>query len=695
MDYNQKHDLPEGFYTANNLTDLLDEHFVTNLGTEVKAQIQEDIDSRSQWLESNDQWMKLVTQVVETKTYPWPDASNIKFPLISTAAVQFHARSFPTLLGGNKPVKCRVIGSDKGNLKAERAQRLSTFLSFQITEGMSDWVGDMDRLLFILPIIGSLYKKTYYNEAKRDIVSELIHPRDLIINYDALEINTARKTHRQWKLPNTIVEYQNRGLYRKLEREEDGPIVDAPKQRSEAGDMAQGKNNPGTPNDFALQELYECNYLLDLDNDGYKEPYIITLRADTGEIYRIVANYGDKQIERGTDDSIVAIKAKNFYTHYFFLPDPESKTHGLGFGTMIGPINEAVNTLINILTDSGHMHSLGGGFLSRGVRLKGGAVKFRPNEWKTVNTTGDDLRKGIMPLPTKEPSMVLFQLLGMLIDSGKDLASVQDQMVGKSPGQNTPFSTTQSVLEQGMKVFNGIYKRVYRSMTKEFKKIYSLNKEFPDIVRYMTVLDMDGQDVKEAMAAKSPVTGKQQGLQGVMEFLANDFKAIDMDVIPTAEPDMVAQMEKIQNANSLLQKTAQGIPLNMIEVTRRILEAEGHENIDELMKSPPPQTPPDVQLEREKFEHQKQMDALKARSTQLLDMAKVIDLEMKAKLSAAQADQAKVAGLHAQFIEEQKEVRDEFDSVTKRLKVLIDGSNKQAAKPSAGDTGGNNTGGPQ
>lgn len=690
----KKHDLPEGFYTANNLTDLLDDNFVSELGSEVKAQVQEDINSRKEWLQANDKHMELVTQVIKEKTYPWPNASNIKFPLISTAAVQFHARSFPTLMSGNSPVKCRVIGSDKGNLKAERAQRLSTFLSFQVTEGMNDWVGDMDRLLFILPIIGSLYKKTYFNEAKKDIVSELIHPRDLIINYDAIDVTDARKTHRQWKLPNKIVEMQNRGLYRKLEREEDGPIIDAPKQKSAPHDAAQGLQNPGTPNDATLQELYEVSYLLDLDDDGYKEPYIITMRADTGEIYRIVANYGEKEIERGIDDKILAIKAKDFYTHYFFLPDPESKTHGMGFGTMIGPINEAVNTLINILTDSGHMHSLGGGFLSRGVRLKGGAVKFRPNEWKTVNTTGDDLRKGIMPLPTKEPSAVLFQLLGLLIDSGKGLASVQDQMVGKSPGQNTPFSTTQSVLEQGMKVFNGIYKRVYRSMTKEFKKIYALNKEFPDVIRYMTVLDMDGQDVVEAMKAKSPVTGKQQGLQGVLEFLAKDFDAIDMDVIPTAEPDMVAEMEKIQKANSLLQKMGQGIPLNVMEVTKRVLEAEGHENIAELMKSPPPQIPPDVQLEQAKFEHQKQMDALKARSTQLLDMARVTELEQKAKLAAAQADEAKVAGLHSQFIEEQKQIREEFNSVTKRLKVLIDGSNGATAKQSAGDTGGDNTGGP-
>ena len=689
----KEYNLPEMFYLANNICDVLDDEDLDALGINLREQVNTDINSRSDWLQRNDEWMKLVAQVVEEKTYPWPKASNIKFPLISTAAIQFHARAFPSLLGTNRPIRCRVIGRDKRNLKAERAERLSTFLSFQLIEGMEDWVGDMDRLLFILPIIGSIYKKTYYSEQKRSIVSELIMPRDLIINYDATDIKDARKTHRLWKLPNTITEMQNRGLYRKLAEDGEVEPIDTSKVANEVRDKIHGLANSAKADDYSLQELYEIHCLLDLDDDGYKEPYVVTLRESDGKIYRVVANYSDAEMEKNGDD-IVAIEPKDYFTHYFFLPDPESKTHGIGFGTMIGPINNAVNTLINILTDAGHMHSLGGGFMSRGVRLKGGAVKFRPGEYKQVNTTGDDLRKGILPLPTKEPSTVLFQLLGLLIDSGKDLSSVQDQMVGKSPGQNTPFSTTQAVMEQGLKVFNGIYKRIYRSMTSEFKKIYKLNKEFPDVNMYMNVLDMNGMDVDEAVKGMTP-EGKPRGMEGVLQNLGEDFNTEDMDCIPTAEPDMIAEMQKIQKAMSLTQKMAQGIPLNVQEVTRRTLEAEGHEDIDILMDIPTPQMPPEVILEQEKFKWLKEKETLELRSKQLLDMAKVAQLKATSELAYAQAQNEDVKGLHAQFMAEQKSIQDEYSNVTQRLKVLIDGQTRSAAKQDTGATGGDNTGGSQ
>ena len=677
-----EYDLPESFHLANNIADLLDDTVLDNMGVMLKQQVEEDIESRSEWLEKNDKWMELVTQVIEEKTYPWANASNIKFPLIATAAVQFHARAFPALLGNNKPVKCKVIGRDKGNLKAERASRVSTYLSYQVTDGMGNWMDDMDRLLFLVPIIGSIYKKTYYSEQKQSNVSELIHPRDLIINYDATNIGEARKTHRIWKLPNSIKEMQLRGLYREIPDEDEVPISPS-KTHSEVRDRTQGLHNPGTADDYSLQELYEVHCLLDLDEDGYKEPYVATIREEDGKILRLVANHTDETMEY-IADKLVAIHAKEYFTHYYFLPDPESKTHGIGFGTMIGPINEAVNTIINQLTDAGHMHTLGGGFLSRGVRIKGGDVKFKPNEWKTVNSSGDDLRKGIVPLPTKEPSMVLFQMLGLLIDSGKDLSSVQDLMVGRNPGQNQPYSTTQAVMQQGMKVFNGIYKRLYRSMTSEFKKLYHLNREFPDVATYMNVLDADGMDVEEAKNSrrlqKQPngqvaPTGPKTGIEGVMEFLAKDFKASDIDIIPTAEPDMVAEMEKMMKANSLLEKMSMGIPLNPEEVTRRVLEAEGHENLGELMKAPPAQIPPEVKLDNAKFEHQKQMDGLKARMEQLKTESEVALNHMNAQLALAKARKESTDGLHAQFIEQQKLNKEEFEAVTKRLKVLIDGTN--------------------
>ena len=157
-----KYSLPDQFPQANNISDLVSDEQLDAIGANTLQQVKDDIESRSEWLERNDKWMELVTQVIDEKTYPWKGASNIKFPLISTAAVQFHARAFPALMGGNRPVKYRVIGKDPNNVKAQQAERLGAYTSYQLMESMDDWVGDMDRLLFILPIIGSLYKKTTF-----------------------------------------------------------------------------------------------------------------------------------------------------------------------------------------------------------------------------------------------------------------------------------------------------------------------------------------------------------------------------------------------------------------------------------------------------------------------------------------------------------------------------------------------------
>lgn len=674
MPYEEDYKLKVGFQSMRNIAEAMTEENLTELGAAIKKQVLTDIASRSEWLTKNDTWMKLVTQVLEEKSYPWPNASNIKFPLISTAAVQFHARAFPALLGNNKPVKARIIGRDPESLKAERANRVSTFMSYQVLEDMDGWMDDMDRLLFIVPIIGSLYKKTYYSEVTNKAVSELIHPKDLIINYDAIEIKDARKSHRLWKTPNQIISMQRRGLYLDVEAN-----TQLPKMASAVKDKRQGLTNPGMTDDYALQELFEVHILLDLDDDGYKEPYICTIREVDGQILRLKANYSEEDMEKGAG-GIVEIHPKDYFTHYFFLPDPESKTHGIGFGTMIGPINEAVNTIINQLTDAGHMSTLGGGFLSRGLRIKGGALRFKPNEWKTINATGDDLRKSIFPMPTKEPSATLFQLLGLLIDSGKDLSSVQDQMVGRSPGQNQPHATTEAVMEQGMKVFNGIYKRLYRSMTSEFKKIYRINRENPDPVKYLAILDFDGQEGGEAIQKLGP--------EAVLTFLAKDFGENDIDIIPTAEPDMMQEGMKIQRAAALMEKLAAGVPLNRKEVTLRVLEAEGHEDVGALMDVPEPGPPPEFQLEVEKFEHQKQIDGIEQKLKAIKTQAEVLALNMDAELKMAQAKNESIEGLHAQFMEQKRIVQEEYDLVTKRLKVLIDGKKNDMADKQTSRTKG-------
>ena len=615
-------------YTSlDNIAAELDEDQLNKIASKLIDQIEKDDQSRSKWLEDNDKWLELAQQVTEPKSYPWPNAANVKFPLLSTASIQFHARAYPALLGSRDIAKCRIIGKTDDKRRA-RADRVGRFISTQVIDLMDGWSEEMDRLLFILPIVGLAYKKTYYSGLRETIKSELVSARDVIINYHANDYSRARITHRIWQDQNEILEYINSDLYLDVD-------LNPPEDSMVPGtrDIAQGFT-PIADDELSPFEIYESHCWLDLDEDGYKEPYIVTIVKNLSKVVRIVARWEDWGIKtRG--NKITRIEPIEYFTAYRFLPDPDSKVYALGFGKLLGPTNEAVNSLINLLIDSGHLATLQGGFLSRGVRVKGGSVRFKPGEWLQVQSTGDDLRNGIFPLPVKEPSSTLFQLLGLLINSGKDLSTVQDINVGRNPGQNQPFATTQEVIQQGEKVFNGIYKRVYSALSNELQKIYLLNRTHLRDIDYINILDIDLQNPAEAEAS-----------------VQNDFELESMDMVPSAEPDLIMETQKIQRANALAAKAAQGLPVNVQVVTRRLLEAEGHENIEELMTMPPPQPSleeQELQLEREKFEHQK-----------MVDQANIQILAHKTENQALRDKLAAIAGIKKVEIEE-KRVEAEID----------------------------------
>jgi chaperonin GroES len=238
----------------------------------------------------------------------------------------------------------------------------------------------------------------------------------------------------------------------------------------------------------------------------------------------------------------------------------------MGFGSLLGPLNEATNTIINQLLDSGTINNLQAGFLSKGIKMTNGNTPLKPGEWRYVNTIGDDLRKGIVPIPSKEPSNVLFSLLSMMIQSGQQLSSVTDIMTGSSPGQNQPWSTTSEVLRQGLQVFSSIYKRIHRSMKREFKKIARLNSLYMEEKKYFAVLD--------------PTDTSEVGMIG-----KSDFEDGDMDVVPNSDPTNISNAEKLAKAESLMQLLQLGA-INPQVATKRILEASDQEGIDELMQLP-------------------------------------------------------------------------------------------------------------
>lgn len=570
------------FLESKNIAEKLDKETLEEISNQVSEGFEYDLRSRVEWEKNLEDWTKLALQVKEEKTWPWVGASNVKYPLLSTASMQFNARAYPSLVPATGTiVKCEVIGKDPQDLKLNKANRVAKYLSYQLLNEMEGWEEDMDKLLIMLPIVGTLFKKTYYNPITKTNVSELILPKDIVVNYWAKNLESAERVSQIILLnKRQLKERVMGGLY--LDEELGEPVM----YTTETPAKSVVKQDETMPYQIIEQHTY-----FDMDKDGYAEPYVITFERTSKKVLRVVPRFDDESIYVNDDGDLQKIEAIQYYTKFSFIPNPDGGFYDIGFGLLLSPINESVNTLINQLIDAGTLSNLQGGFLGKGLKLKMGESRWNPGEWKTVQTTADDLRKQIVPLPAKEPSQVLFELMGTLVTSGKELASVAEIFVGKMPGQNTPATTTMATIEQGMKVFTAVYKRIYRSLKSEYKKLFKLNSLYLDPEKYANVLD-------------EPVD-------------RTDFDLKNYDVCPNADPSTPTQTEKLMKAQALLELLPIGL-LDPVEVIKRVLEAQEQPNAERLFNQQIQQTgqfqpPPDPKTQelQMKAEAEKEKSALK------------------------------------------------------------------------------------
>lgn len=595
----------EKILETTNVAELLNEEDLKIISSKVREGYDRDLDSRKPWEEDLTKWSKLAMQISEERTYPWPNAANIKYPLLSTAAMQFAARAYPTLVPSDgKVVKCQVIGKDPTGEKTNRAERVSTHMSYQVMHQMCGWEEDMDKLLLALPIAGTAFKKTYWDAGKQQNVSKLIFPKLLVVNYYAKSLEDAeRLTEIVYLSKRQVKERQNKKIYLDVE---------LPDPSSKIDEDETHQRYSSVDDDTAPYTILEQHTYLDLDNDGYAEPYIVTMDYDSETILRVVPRYNADMVMVDEKNKVISIVSKHYYTKYSFIPNPDGGFYDIGFGRLLGPLNEAANTLINQLTDAGSLSNLQSGFIGKGLRIRMGETRFSPGEWKSVNAVGDDLKKQIFPMPVREPSEVLFKLLDLLLKSGKELASVAEIFVGKMPGQNTPATTTMATIEQGMKVFTAVYKRVYRSLTSEFKKIYLLNREYMNPEEYISILDDNAQQ--------------------------QDYEASEDDIIPGADPTAVSTQEKQAKVKSLLELLQLGT-IDPMAVTKMYLEAHDIPNPEQMMKQPSP-PPPDPKMEA--MQAKAQLDQQKAQTdmaiaqqkAQMEGKSKEQEMAMKQQLAA-------------------------------------------------------------
>lgn len=564
---------------APNLVPLLDQHDVGRIGTEAVQEYQIDLESCHDYHERYDQAMSWAMQESKPKTFPWPNASNVIYPLLTEAAVQFQARAYPAIIDGTNVVKARVMGADPEGQKRDRADRVAAFMNWQFLYDIPGWEEDTDRLLLQLPIVGCVFRKTWLDPLRNQVNSETIQAKDFIVHYNTVSLEKApRYTHRLRYYPHEIEAFIRSGIWANITYE---------------GDDGSDPHS--------LVEVYEQCRLIDMDDDGLPEPYVVTCTTD-GHVARIVACYDADGIfvfappmtqpmalaevmQAGQQGAqldwqglkVVRIERKDYFTKYGFIPNPDGSFYDMGFGTLTGNLGKAVNTIINQLIDAGTLSNMQGGFLGAGTKIKSGNMRFTPGEWKRVEgITSGPLRENILPLQLPGPSPVLFQLLGMLIDAVKAITSVSDILSGNQDTQTAP-TTALALIEQGQKVFTAIYQRIHRALKWEASVVFRLNRDYLDEEKYFA-LDDNPQVVGRA-----------------------DFEGRDLDIVPVSDPRAINDRVKMAKAQILAQHN--GDPLvNQIEIRKREFEAAGIDNIPALMEVPQPPPDPKMMAEAMKAE---------------------------------------------------------------------------------------------
>lgn len=529
---------------------LLDDQKLAEISTKCLEAYRRDIEERKDWEEAFDKIMTLVRGERKAKSFPWPGAANVKYPLIMTAALQFGARAYPAIVNGTDVVKAASVGVDPNGAKRKRGDRVSTHMNYQLLHDMPEWDSDTDRLCHSIPIQGCMFRQAIWDSEYIRPLTTLVSGKDLVVTQNAKDLDTVPHFAKQFPLfQHQLVEKMKLKQYRTVDL-----------------GMQDDEENQGE------QEMLECHFRYDLDEDGYDEPYICVIHKRSEQLLSLKAGFWPKGIERAPDGSVLRIRRHVEFIKYEFLPDPEGRFYGIGFGFLLLEHNEIVNSLINQLMDAATDQNAGGGFFARGVNVPGGKLEFDIGEWKMINADGIDLRQAMVPRPTSQPSPVLFQLLGMMIEASKDLASNRDVMSGDAPA-NQPATTVLAMIEQGMQVFSSIYKRLYRSLTREFQLIGKLNGAYLSAEQYNNILD-----------ETDPETG-----QPIIFDPAVEYAQLDRDIIPVADPSMTTSAQRLQRAQFLMQMGAGNPLLDQREILRRVLEAASIDDIESLLQKPDPQ----------------------------------------------------------------------------------------------------------
>jgi hypothetical protein len=542
-----------------NLAEEIPDRELGRISSELMSEFDANKASRQDWEEAYANGLELLGFTYDERTEPFRGASGVTHPLLAEAATQFQAQAFNELLPSSGPVRTIVIGEDTPE-KNNQAQRVKQFMNYYLTNIMEEYTPDMDQMLFYLPLAGSTFKKTYFDEAMNRVVSKFVPVENLVVPYETSDLETCPNITQVVRMSlNDLRKNQIAGFYRDVEvmpAQKDLTSVNEETNRIEGVEPSQI--------DYDCT-LLECHVDLDLegyedvdDDDeptGIKVPYVVTLSADNGQVLAIRRNYMEDDENR---------KKIQYFTHFKFLPG--FGFYGLGLIHTIGGLSRTATAALRQLIDAGTLSNLPAGFKARGLRIRDDDDPLQPGEFRDVDAPGGAIRDSLMPLPFKGPDQTLFNLLGFVVQAGQRFATITDLKVGDG-NQNAAVGTTIAMMEQGSRVMSAVHKRLHYAMRKEFKILArvmgeSLPQEYPYAV--------EGADAT---------------------VMREDFDS-RVDVVPVSNPNVFSQSQRIMMAQTKLQLAGAAPELhNMPEIFRDMYEALGITDVDRIMKSVPETDP--------------------------------------------------------------------------------------------------------
>jgi hypothetical protein len=529
-----------------NLADELDAKELLSIADEVLENIRIDMDSRKDWERTYADGIRLLGLKMEERTEPWDGACGVYHPILSEAVVKFQSETSLSTFPPSGPVKTQIVGKMTRE-KQDAAARVQEDMNYQLTEEMPEYRSEHERLLWSLPITGSAFKKVYFDPSLNRQVAMFVPAEDIIVPYGASDLHSSpRITHRLRKTENEIRKLMAQGFYKDVDLPDPQEVrTEIERRQNEETGISAIKDDRYT--------IYECHCEYDLPGyedkkDGHTTqialPYVITMLS-TGEILAVRRNYLE-------DDAFK--RRRMHFVHYIYIPG--YGFYGFGLIHLVGGFAESATSILRQLVDAGTLSNLPGGFKSKDLRVKGDDTPIAPGEWRDVDVTGLSLKDSIIPLPYKEPSGTLYQLLNTIVEEGRRFASIADLKIADMSGQ-TPVGTTLAILERTLKVQSAVHARVHVAMRHEFKLLAKIIRDYtPPVYKYT--------------------------VEGTRFAKMDDYDLVD--VIPVSDPNATTMAQRVIQYQAALQ-LAQGAPdiYNIPLLHRQMLEVLGIKDVDKIV----------------------------------------------------------------------------------------------------------------